>query len=89
MRILLLNDSQMPADFSMPKISVGHVTAYDPANPDYWRRVLDRLTDGRSDADKLRQVIEMFVPCVQGKAVLQDQRGQPHVVGRNGRALFA
>ena len=41
-----------------------------------------------SDADKLRQVIEVLVSRVQGQIVLQDQSRQPHVVRRNRRALF-
>jgi len=35
----------------------------------------------RSDADKLREVIEVFVSRVQGQIMLQDERRQPHVVG--------
>ena len=42
-----------------------------------------------SDADELWEVIEVLVARVQGQIVLQDQSGQPHVVGRDRRALFA
>src|SRR5450759_723471 len=42
-----------------------------------------------SDADELRKVIEVLVSSVQRQIVLQHQRRQPHVVGRNRRALFA
>lgn len=43
----------------------------------------------RSNADNLREVIEVLGSCVQGKVVLQHERGQPHIVRRNRRALFA
>lgn len=41
-----------------------------------------------SDEDDLRQVIEVLVACVQNQVVLQHERGDPHVVGRNRRSLF-
>lgn len=31
----------------------------------------------------------MLIACVQGKVMLQYQSRQPHIVGRNRRALFA
>ena len=41
-----------------------------------------------SNTDKLRQVIEVAVACMQREVMLQDQGGQPHVISRNRRALF-
>ena len=43
----------------------------------------------QSHADNLRQVIEVFVSCMQGNVVLQHKSGQPHIVCRNRRALSA
>lgn len=43
----------------------------------------------RSNADNLRQVIEVLVSCMQEEVVLEHQSGQPHIVRRNRRALFA
>ncbi|SRR6266545_715529 len=34
-------------------------------------------------------MIEVLVSCVQGKVVLQHKSGQPYIVRRNRRALFA
>ena len=42
----------------------------------------------RSHADELREMIEMLIPRMQDKIVLQHERRQPHVVGRNRCALF-
>ena len=41
-----------------------------------------------SHADNLWEMIEVLVSCVQRQIVLQDQRGQPHIVRRNRRALL-
>ena len=41
-----------------------------------------------SDEDDLRQVIEVLVACVQNEVVVQHERGDPHVVGRNRRSLL-
>jgi hypothetical protein len=41
-----------------------------------------------SDEDDLWQVIEVLVACVQNQVVLQNKRGDPHVVGRNRRSLL-
>ena len=43
----------------------------------------------RLNNDNLGKVIEVLVPRMQHQVVLQDERGQPHVVGRNRCALFA
>jgi hypothetical protein len=44
---------------------------------------------GVSDANKLRQVIEMFVTCVEGQIVLQDHCRKPHAIRWNRSALLA
>ena len=41
-----------------------------------------------SDADDLRQLIEVLVACVQDEIVLKNQRRQPDVVCGNRRSLF-
>jgi hypothetical protein len=41
-----------------------------------------------SQADNLWEMIEVLVSRVQRQVVLQNQRGQPHVVRRNRRALL-
>ena len=46
------------------------------------------LTRAGSHADNLWEMIEVLVSCVQRQIVLQDQRGQPHIVRRNRRALL-
>src|SRR5687767_12776436 len=33
-------------------------------------------------------MIEVFVSIMQNQSVLQDERGQPHVIGRNGCSLL-
>lgn len=48
----------------------------------------DRQQRLRSNADDLREVIEVLVSRMQRQIVLQHQRRQPHVVGGNRGALF-
>jgi hypothetical protein len=42
-----------------------------------------------SDADKLRQMIEVTVARVQNEIVLENQRCHPHVIRRDRRSLFS
>ena len=42
-----------------------------------------------SDAHELREVIKVPVSCVQNKIVLENNRCQPHIVGRDRGSLFS
>ncbi len=52
-------------------------------------RFRQQRTVQESDANELRQMIEMLVACVKREIVLKHQRSQPEIIGGNGRALFS